>query len=156
MLGYTIMTVHKNYMAKVLIAEDNRVEAALIESMLEEFGCEVFKASGLDIVDKLDTSYDLIFLDINMPGISGFYIANNLKNSDACPTKAPIILVSAEPYTDDIKDKCIESDVDGYVQKPMTPPLLATILEEYIPHKEMSLLATSTQESKLFLRKRHD
>ena len=38
------MSVHKHYMAKVLIAEDNRVEAALIENMLEEFGCEVFKA----------------------------------------------------------------------------------------------------------------
>lgn len=143
-------------MAKVLIAEDNRVEAALIESMLEEFGCEVFKARGLDIVDKLDTHYDLIFLDINMPGISGFYIANNLKHSEACPAKAPIILVSSEPYTDEIKDKCIECDVDGYVQKPMTEALLATILDEYIPHKETSLLATSSNQSKLFLRKRHD
>ena len=143
-------------MAKVLIAEDNRVEAALIESMLEDFGCEVFKARGLDIVDKLDTHYDLIFLDINMPGISGFYIANNLKHSEACPAKAPIILVSSEPYTDEIKDKCIECDVDGYVQKPMTEALLATILDEYIPHKETSLLATSSNQSKLFLRKRHD
>ena len=143
-------------MAKVLIAEDNRVEAALIESMLEEFGCEVFKARGLDIVDKLDTHYDLIFLDINMPGISGFYIANNLKHSEACPAKAPIILVSSEPYTDEIKDKCIECDVDGYVQKPMTEALLATILDEYIPHKETSLLATSSNQSKLFLRKRDD
>lgn len=150
------MSIHKHYMAKVLIAEDNRVEAALIESMLEEFGCEVFKARGLDIVDKLDTHYDLIFLDINMPGISGFYIANNLKHSEACPAKAPIILVSSEPYTDEIKDKCIECDVDGYVQKPMTEALLATILDEYIPHKETSLLATSSNQSKLFLRKRHD
>ena len=150
------MSIHKHYMAKVLIAEDNRVEAALIESMLEEFGCEVFKARGLDIVDKLDTHYDLIFLDINMPGISGFYIANNLKHSEACPAKAPIILVSSEPYADEIKDKCIECDVDGYVQKPMTEALLATILDEYIPHKETSLLATSSNQSKLFLRKRHD
>lgn len=149
------MSVSKHYMAKVLIAEDNRVEAALIETMLTDFGCEVVTARGLDIVDRLDTAYDLIFLDINMPGISGFYIANNLKKSDACPSKAPIILVSAEPYTDDIKDKCAESDVDGYVQKPMTQSLLATILDEYIPHKESSLLATSTQESKLYLRKRH-
>ncbi len=149
------MTVHKHYMAKILIAEDNRVEAALIESMLEEFGCEVFKARGLDIVDKLDTPYDLIFLDINMPGISGFYIANNLKKSSACPTCAPIILVSSEPYTEEIKEQCIESDVDGYVQKPMTQVLLATILDEYIPEKETSLLATGKEESKLFLRKRH-
>lgn len=149
------MSVHKHYMAKVLIAEDNRVEAALIENMLEEFGCEVFKARGLDIVDKLETAYDLIFLDINMPGISGFYIANNLKNSDACPADAPIILVSSEPYTEDIKEQCVDSDVDGYVQKPMTEALLATILDEYISHKEISLLATGKEESKLFLRKRH-
>lgn len=150
------MSVHKHYLAKVLIAEDNRVEAALLESMLEEFGCEVFKARGLDIVDKLDEAYDLIFLDINMPGISGFYIASNLKHSDACPNKAPIILVSSEPYNDSIRDQCVESDVDGYVQKPMTEALLATILDEYIPNKEISLIATSNSEqSKLFLRKRH-
>jgi CheY-like chemotaxis protein len=150
------MSIHKHYIAKILIAEDNRVEAALIESMLEDFGCEVFKARGLDIVDKLDMHYDLIFLDINMPGISGFYIANNIKHSEACPAKAPIILVSSEPYSDEIKNKCIECDVDGYVQKPMTEALLATILDEYIPHKETSLLATSSNQSKLFLRKRHD
>ncbi|HEY7773531.1 MAG TPA: response regulator [Marinagarivorans sp.] len=148
------MSVHKHYMAKVLIAEDNRVEASLLESMLEDFGCEVFKARGLDIVDKLDTPYDLILLDINMPGISGFYIANNLKNSNACPYKAPIILVSSEPYTEEIKDKCIESDVDGYVQKPMTEALLATILDEYVAEKEVSLLAAGAETSKLFLRKR--
>ena len=150
------MGVHKQYMAKVLVAEDNRLEAALLESMLEEFGCEVFKARGLDIVDKLDMHYDLIFLDINMPGISGFYIANNLKDSDAYRNNAPIILVSAEPYTDEIKDKCVDSDVDGYVQKPMTEVLLATILDEYIPHKEVSLLATGKDQSKLFLRKRQE
>ncbi|WP_394201985.1 response regulator [Marinagarivorans algicola] len=149
------MTVHKHYMAKILIAEDNRVEAALIENMLEDFGCEVFKARGLDIVDKLDTPYDLIFLDINMPGISGFYIANNLKKSSSSPTCVPIILVSSEPYTEEIKEQCVESDVDGYVQKPMTQALLATILDEYIPEKETSLLATGKEESKLFLRKRH-
>ena len=148
------MGVHKHYIAKVLIAEDNRVEAALIENMLEEFGCEVSKARGLDIVDMLETPYDLIFLDINMPGISGFYIANNLKNSEACPHKAPIILVSSEPYTDEIKEKCAESDVDGYVQKPMTEALLATILDEYVSTKEISLLATGAENSKLFLRKR--
>lgn len=149
------MSVHKHYMAKVLIAEDNRIEAALIEKMLEDFGCEVFKARGLDIVDKLDTAYDLIFLDINMPGISGFYIANNFKKSEASSIDAPIILVSAEPYTDEIKEQCIKSDVDGYVQKPMTEALLATILDEYISHKEISLMATGKEESKLFLRKRH-
>ena len=70
------MSVHKHYMAKVLIAEDNRIEAALIEKMLEDFGCEVFKARGLDIVDKLDTAYDLIFLD-------NVYNINNTKQKIA-------------------------------------------------------------------------
>ena len=84
------------------------------------------------------------------------YIASNLKHSEAFAHKAPIILVSSEPYNDEIRDQCVESDVDGYVQKPMTEALLATILDEYIPNKEISLLATSNSEqSKLFLRKRH-
>ena len=151
------MSTHKqHYMAKVLIAEDNRVEAALLESMLEGFGCEVFKARGLDIVDKLDIVYDLIFLDINMPGISGFYIANNLKHSSSYESKAPIIIISSEPYTDDIKEKCLDNDVDGYVQKPMSESLLGTILDEYLSSKDVSMLSSDNNSSNLLLRKRPD
>ena len=143
-------------MTNVLLVEDDIDLASTIVDYLELETIQCDHASngllGLNLIER--QPYQVIILDINMPGISGFYIANNLKNSEACPHKAPIILVSSEPYTEEIKEKCVESDVDGYVQKPMTEALLATILDEYVPNKEISLLATGAENSKLFLRKR--
>lgn len=148
------MTTQKHYAAKVLIAEDNKLEAALLENILDSFGCEVYSASGLDIVDHLEIQYDLVFLDINMPGISGFYISDNLQHSKSYQNKAPVIMVSAEPYSDDIKRQCADANVDGYVQKPMTMDVMDSILEQFIPDKEISVLTNKSNESQFHFIKR--
>ena len=71
----------KQYLANVLIVEDAKVDAALLEEMLKSFGCFVDITDGLDTSDKLYNPYDIIFMDINMPSIDGFTIADNKKLS---------------------------------------------------------------------------
>jgi len=138
----------KQYMANILVAEDNRLEGAMLENMLQGFGCTVDIATGLDVADRLDEKYSIIFLDINMPGISGFNIAKSLqnknnqnKNKENDSNSPAIIFLSSEEYDEEMKNKCLEYNVDGYIQKPMTKEILGELLEEFIPVHEISIVS---------------
>lgn len=131
------MTTEKQYFAKILIVEDNRLEAALLDGLLKRFGCTVFISRGLDIVDKMSDHYDLIFLDINMPGIDGFYIANTFKKSNCCENDIPVVVVSAQPYTNEIKTKCDTLGIADYIKKPITEEAVGRLLNKYVYDKEI-------------------
>ncbi len=134
------MADEKQYLAKILIVEDNRLEAALLESLLKRFGCTVLISRGLDIVDKMNEHYDLIFLDINMPGIDGFYIANTFKKSSHCENDIPLVVVSAQPCTNSVKSKCEELGISDYIKKPITEEVVARLLSKYIQDKEIIIV----------------
>lgn len=145
----------KQYLANVLIAEDNRVDAMMFEAMLQQFGCYVDHCEGVDIADKFSNKYDIIFLDVNMPNVSGFHIADSLQNhpkTDIAAHTNAVVLVSGEPYTDEIRHKCLKAAVDGYVQKPIREDILERLLEEYIPNREIEVLQDH-EEVKGFFRK---
>ncbi len=111
---------------KVLLAEDEkRMNRALCEILRQE-GYEVTPVdNGADALLEIESGiYDLIVLDVMMPGMNGYSVA---KKSRAAGIRTPILMLTAKSELDD-KVEGLDSGADDYLTKPfMTKELLARL-----------------------------
>lgn len=111
---------------KVLLAEDEaRMASALCEILrLENYDVD-HVANGTDALDAIELGvYDIIILDVMMPGMSGFEVARRARSAGV---KTPILMLTAKSEIDD-KVTGLDSGADDYLTKPfMTKELLARI-----------------------------
>lgn len=103
---------------KVLIADDDSVNRLLGKTIMENLNCSVDLAiDGIETVDKVSAEkYDVILLDIHMPGKSGIEVAHFIRG-DQKDKHTKILAVTAEASQDQI-DKYFSSGMDGLVLKP--------------------------------------
>lgn len=112
-------------MARILIIEDEKMLSRFVQLELEHEGYETDTASdGLSGLEKaLKDDYDLMLLDLMLPGMSGIEICRRVRQH----SKKPIIMLTAK---DDVSDKVMGLDMgaDDYVTKPFAiEELLARI-----------------------------
>ncbi|MEA1954215.1 MAG: response regulator transcription factor [Campylobacterota bacterium] len=103
-------------MSKILLIEDDANLNETVTEFLEEHGYEVVSAyDGYEAQEKLyESKYDLILLDVNMPGINGFDL---LKKSREEGLVAPSIFITSMDSVEDL-EKGFESGCDDYIRKP--------------------------------------
>ena len=116
--------------ARVLLAEDNPVNAVLARSLLEREGCSVDRvASGEEAVAAaLTGAFDLIFMDQRMPGLSGREAARTLRER-GCRT--PIIALTADAFEED-RQACFAAGMDDFLTKPLEQPVLRALLRRWV------------------------
>ncbi len=120
--------------ARVLAVDDDHVIRGLLEVNLEMEGYEVVTAvDGQDALDKVaEQAPDLILLDVMMPNVNGWQVAEALK-SDEATKHIPIVFLSARAMEADVR-KGTEIGVESYVTKPFDPidlmDLVARLLAE--------------------------
>ena len=111
---------------KILLAEDEkRMNRALCEIMRQE-GYEVTAVdNGEDALYEIESGvYDLVVLDVMMPGMNGYNVAKQARRSGI---KTPILMLTAKSELDD-KVEGLDSGADDYLTKPfMTKELLARV-----------------------------
>lgn len=103
---------------KILVAEDEkRMNRALCELLRQE-GYEVASVeNGEDALSEIESGvYDLIVLDVMMPGMSGYCVA---KRARAAGVRAPILMLTARSELDD-KVEGLDSGADDYLTKPFS------------------------------------
>ena len=103
-------------MPKILVVDDDKDIAELISDTLFDEGYEVImKFNGEDALKEIEINpnFDLIMLDIMMPGMSGTELCNKVREKQKCP----IIFVSAKASTVD-KLLGFEIGADDYISKP--------------------------------------
>lgn len=108
-------------MARVMAVDDDPVIRGLLEVNLEMEGHEVVIATdGQDALNKVRAAPpDLILLDVVMPGLSGWEVAEQLKGSPSTKN-IPIVFLSARVKEADVR-KGKELGVNSYVTKPFDP-----------------------------------
>jgi signal transduction histidine kinase/CheY-like chemotaxis protein len=101
----------------ILVAEDNSVNQLVIQGLLKKLGHRVeIVDSGTEAVKRLtESSYDLLFLDLFMPGIDGFETSSRIRKAEI---KIPIIALTAD-IQKGIQDRCIQAGMNGYLSKPI-------------------------------------
>ena len=111
-------------MERILIAEDDEKIAWLEKDYLESNGYEArIVARGDKVIPELKRdSYDLLLLDIMLPGISGYDICREIRRE----SDLPILLVTAKKEDID-KIKGLGLGADDYVVKPFSPGIWKSI-----------------------------
>ncbi len=120
--------------ARVLLAEDNKVNQKMVASILGRAGCDVDVVdNGEDAVLKIsETRYDIVLMDCEMPIMDGFEAATRIRAMDELTRTVPIIALTAHVMKGD-RDKCIDSGMDGYLPKPVARQSLIDLVNKYIP-----------------------
>ncbi|MEQ9413431.1 MAG: response regulator, partial [Cyclobacteriaceae bacterium] len=116
---------------KVLIAEDNEVNAMVFYEFLSEWGCDVtIVGNGAEAVAQLkNRSYDLVLMDIYMPELNGQDATEQIRQFDK---QTPIVMLTASNSEDDL-EKCITYGANDFILKPISSSNLLRILRKYIP-----------------------
>jgi CheY-like chemotaxis protein/anti-sigma regulatory factor (Ser/Thr protein kinase) len=112
--------------ARVLLAEDNPINAMLGRALLEREGCAVDRVStGPEaLAAALGQAYDLILLDLRMPGLSGIEAARAMRRKGVT---APIAALTADAF-DDTRRACLKAGMDDFLTKPLDPAALRALL----------------------------
>jgi CheY-like chemotaxis protein len=123
--------------ARVMAVDDDHVIRGLLEVNLEMEGHEVITASdGQDALNKIKLARpDLILLDVMMPNVNGWQVAEALKTEEGT-SRIPIIFLTARAMESDVT-KGTALGVQAYVTKPFDPIDLMELVNR--------LLAGSTQ-----------
>ncbi|MDX2083584.1 MAG: response regulator [Rickettsiales bacterium] len=124
---------------KVMIVEDNPVNQKVMQKLVKAFGHDSLLVEDGFQVFNLVKSYqpDLILMDIQLIGISGIDITQNLKNDEELRS-IPVIAVTASATVEDREKIVRESGCDDYLAKPFMPKELADIMSQFIPIKNVA------------------
>ena len=130
-MGY-LMNVEFN--GNVLVVEDNPVNQIVIRSQLKKMGIDVDVAGNgqeaLDIFGK-DKTYNLIFMDLQMPVMGGIECTENIRLDDQV---VPIVAVTAN-VTDIDRQNCKDCGMNGFIPKPLQRDFLISELDKWLERK---------------------
>jgi CheY-like chemotaxis protein/anti-sigma regulatory factor (Ser/Thr protein kinase) len=120
----------------VLIAEDNEINGLLARSLLAKLGHRpTLVESGTAAVeawraaDAAGTPYDLVLMDVNMPGIDGREATRRIRAMETERGEAPtlVLALTANAFAED-REACLEAGMSGFLTKPLERDRLADIL----------------------------
>jgi len=122
---------------KILLAEDNDLNAEIATELLQEEGCTVDRAKdGVECVDMLEKAangtYQLILMDIQMPVMNGYDAAKKIRRMDD-PQKAdlPIIAMTANAFSED-KQAALDAGMNDHIAKPINMNVLVPTIQKYL------------------------
>lgn len=122
---------------RILLTEDNDLNAEIATELLQEEGCTVDRAKdGVECVDMLEKAangtYQLILMDIQMPVMNGYDAARKIRRLDD-PQKAniPIIAMTANAFTED-RQVALDAGMNDHIAKPINMNVLVPTLRKYL------------------------
>lgn len=122
---------------RILLTEDNDLNAEIATELLQEEGCTVDRAKdGVECVDMLEKAangtYQLILMDIQMPVMNGYDAAKKIRRMED-PQKAniPIIAMTANAFTED-KQAALDAGMNDHIAKPINMNVLVPTLRKYL------------------------
>lgn len=117
---------------KVLMAEDNVINARVLSTLLEGMGCRVSWARDGEIALRLarQETFDIAFIDLRMPRLDGLAFTRALREQEQAGQRLPIIALTAN-ISATIRAACTEAGMDDFLAKPVDEPLLRQTIVRY-------------------------
>ena len=106
---------------QVLLVEDDRFNVLLLKTILQKWGIRTEEtANGFEALAKVkSTNYDLVLTDINMPGMSGIELVQEIRSLKGRKAQTPVVAVTANAMRQDLKGY-LQKGMDSYLVKPYT------------------------------------
>ncbi|MEJ0064606.1 MAG: response regulator [Caulobacteraceae bacterium] len=117
---------------RVLLAEDNPINAMLARALLRREGAEVEHVEdGERALQALaGGSFDIVLMDVRMPGVGGLEATRSLR---ARGVNTPVVALTANAFEDD-RRACLEAGMDDFLVKPLSPEALRAALARWTGH----------------------
>ena len=122
---------------RILLTEDNDLNAEIATELLQEEGCTVDRAKdGVECVDMLEKAangtYQIILMDVQMPVMNGYDAAKKIRRMDD-PQKAniPIVAMTANAFSED-RQVALEAGMSDHIAKPIDMNILVPTLRKYL------------------------
>lgn len=133
---------------RILLVDDNQINRSVASKILTKSGCEVVEATGgLEAVDKVQReSFDLIFMDIQMPEVDGIEATFRIKGLNLVNTP-PIIAMTAYSMEED-REKFLGQGMDDYLPKPIKAEKLISTVKKWTRFEPVKVTGEAlTEES---------
>jgi two-component system, OmpR family, aerobic respiration control sensor histidine kinase ArcB len=137
--------------SSVLLVEDHPIAARIAGNILSELGCQVdITEDGKTALKWIEQKpYDLIFMDIGLPGMSGYEAAQCIRsNSIRSIAQTPIVALTAHADSDN-KQSCLGASMNAVVTKPLTRKQAGNLLDTFIPQRKKGVEESKEQEAKI-------
>ncbi|MGD2137131.1 MAG: response regulator [Gammaproteobacteria bacterium] len=119
--------------ARVLLVDDDVRNLLALTPLLEQWNLEVMAAGdGQEALDTLETDrdFDLVFMDIMMPGMDGYEVIAELRRQSRF-SRLPVIALTARAAADDWQ-RCLDAGASDCIVKPLDPAELKTMIDRYL------------------------
>lgn len=121
---------------RILLAEDNAINALLTRTLLEAEGhtVETVEDGALAVEAMKSSSYDLIFMDMRMPNMDGLEATRKIRSMDNVSKGLPIIALTANAFDDD-RNACFDSGMNDFMTKPVSAEELSEMVRTWTKNK---------------------
>jgi signal transduction histidine kinase/CheY-like chemotaxis protein len=124
---------------RVLLAEDNEINREIVLALLEPTGliieCAINGREAVRMFSAAPDSYDLIFMDLQMPEMDGFTATRCIRALDIPSAKTiPIVAMTANVFSEDVAH-CLEAGMTDHVGKPLEMRVVLEKLRRYLPER---------------------
>jgi PAS domain S-box-containing protein len=117
---------------RILLAEDNVINRALVDGILGKRGHSIVHATnGREALEFVSAeTFDLIFMDLQMPEVGGLEATRRIREMERANSSRhiPIVAMTAHAMTGD-RQRCLDAGMDDYISKPMEKTVLLELLE---------------------------
>lgn len=122
---------------RILLAEDNELNAEISTTMLEDLGLLIEQAKDGQIALDMITNaregyYDVVLMDIQMPNMDGYEATRRIRNLSGGKAQIPIIAMTANAFEED-RQEAFFAGMNGHVAKPVNIRILMETLLKMIP-----------------------
>mgnify|MGYP004457403295 FL=1 len=143
--------LHKLKGRRVLLAEDNELNAEIAMELLRENGVEAERVEdGVECVKLLQRKpegyYDLILMDIQMPNMDGYNATQVIRKLDGPRGQIPVIAMTANAFEED-RQKAFEAGMNAHIAKPVDMRILFSTMAE-IMDEHTELIQQTLYENK--------
>jgi len=117
---------------RILLAEDNAINALLTRTLLEAEGhvVETVEDGTLAVEAMKSQSYDLIFMDMRMPNMDGLEATRKIRSLPNVSKSLPIIALTANAFDDD-RNACFDSGMNDFMTKPVSAEELTQMVKNW-------------------------
>ncbi len=118
---------------KILLVDDNAFNRLLIDKILSDYGAITVEAENGNIaIEKMvETTFDLILMDIQMPEKDGIEASIEIRNRGI--TQIPIIAITANAFKAE-EERCIKAGMNDYISKPFTEEKILSTIVKWLEH----------------------
>jgi two-component system sensor histidine kinase/response regulator len=134
----------------ILLADDNPANQKVLQYMLQRLGHRVtVVSSGIAAVSACAAAdFDLVFMDMMMPGMDGPAAARVIRESEAGRRRVPIVAVTANVERRDEK-RCVEAGMDAFLTKPFTLDQIRSTMDRFAGNRFAAPAAEALDSAKL-------